>query len=213
MAGHCARVAHGHGARRRVLSRRACYAARSSRQRAQPGRPNGYRHEALIERRRINRQRSRETTDSACSQRMRREPNRGRQKTRHEPPDVASQAPYLWIGEFLTMAVRVQELIHKLEEGTGYRYLKFLLAIFGMVAAAVAYDLAAFRNLSTRQGMDAAQLAWNLSEGRGFSTFFIRPFSVYLLDKKALAATADVSQPGASTNATVVVESTADPGR
>src|SRR2546423_5501133 len=210
MAGHCARVAHGHGARRRVLSRRACYAARSSRQRAQPGRPNGYRHEALIERRRINRQRSRETTDSACSQRMRREPNRGRQKTRHEPPDVASQAPYLWIGEFLTMAVRVQELIHKLEEGTGYRYLKFLLAIFGMVAAAVAYDLAAFRNLSTRQGMDAAQLAWNISEGRGFTTSSIRPFSVHLLRKKSRAAAVDSSS-AISNTATAALPEGADP--
>src|SRR6266581_8274750 len=85
------------------------------------------------------------------------------------------------------MAVRLQELIHKFEEGAGYRYLKFILAICAGLAAALAYDLAAFRNLSTREGMDAAQLAWNLAEGRGYSTYYIRPFSVHLLQKKAEA--------------------------
>ena len=84
------------------------------------------------------------------------------------------------------MPLRVQELIHKFEEGAGYRYLKFVLGFFVMLAVALSYDLAAFRNLSTREGMDAAQLAWNLAEGRGYSSYFIRPFSVHLLEKKFL---------------------------
>jgi len=48
------------------------------------------------------------------------------------------------------MPLRVQELIHKFEEGAGYRYLKFVLGFFVMLAVALSYDLAAFRNLSTR---------------------------------------------------------------
>src|SRR5947207_14820566 len=83
------------------------------------------------------------------------------------------------------MPIRVQELIHKFEEGAGYRYLKVLLGIFVMLAMALAYDLAAFRNLSTREGMDAAQLACNLAEARGYTTSFIRPFSVHLLQRKS----------------------------
>jgi len=110
------------------------------------------------------------------------------------------------------MPVSVQELIHRFEEGSGYRYLKFLLAIFAVVGAAVAYDLAAFRNLSTPEGMDAAQLAWNISEGRGFTTYYIRPFSVHLLTKKALEASANVVQT-ASTNATTIPPAGTDPGR
>src|SRR5947199_1459780 len=82
------------------------------------------------------------------------------------------------------MPMRLQELIHKFEEGAGFRYLKFLLAICVMIAAAVAYDLAALRNLSTPEGMETAQLAWNISEGRGYSTYCIRPFDIHLLRKK-----------------------------
>src|SRR5438105_15229888 len=151
MARQCARVAHGHGARGGVLSRGANYLARFARKRPQPRRDRRYRNAPLVKRRGTDRQRSRETIDSARPQGMRRKPHHRRQKAGHEPPHAASQAPHVWLGKFLTMAVRVQELIHKLEEGTGYRYLKLLLGIFGMIAAAVAYDLAAFRNLSTRE--------------------------------------------------------------
>ena len=110
------------------------------------------------------------------------------------------------------MAMRVQELIHKFEEGAGYRYLKFLLAICLMLGAAVAYDLAAFRNLPTPEGMDAAQLAWNLSEGNGYTTSFIRPFSIHLLTKKAMEGSLEPLQPG-STNAAAMSPAGADPGR
>src|SRR5213592_6960 len=102
------------------------------------------------------------------------------------------------------MAMRVQELIHKFEEGAGYRYLKFLLGFCLMVAAGVAYDMAAFRNLSTPEGMDAAQLAWNIAEGKGFTTDYIRPFSVYLVKKKQLDALSSAG-PTAATNSTLVL--------
>jgi len=55
------------------------------------------------------------------------------------------------------------------------------MVFFGMVGLAVWYDAAAFKNLSTIEGMDAAQLGRNLAEGKGFCTEFIRPFSMHLL--------------------------------
>lgn len=81
------------------------------------------------------------------------------------------------------MAIRLQELIHKLEEGSGYRYLKFALGLIAMVALVVTYDGMAFRNLSTQEGMDAAQLGRNIAEGRGYTTKFIRPFSIHLVQR------------------------------
>ena len=102
------------------------------------------------------------------------------------------------------MPIRVQELIHKFEEGTGARYVKLVFAAFVVIAAAGAYDMAAFRNLSTPEGMDAAQLAWNIAEGEGFTTDYIRPFSVYLVKKKQLDALPSAG-PAAATNSARVL--------
>src|SRR5262245_54845958 len=77
----------------------------------------------------------------------------------------------------------LQEFIHKLTEGSGNRLLQSLLVLFLMLGLAVWYDAAQFKNLSTIEGMDAAQVARNISEGRGFSTQFVRPFSVHLIRK------------------------------
>lgn len=77
----------------------------------------------------------------------------------------------------------LQDTIHKWTEGSGARLLRLILVFFGMLGLAVWYDGVAFRNLSTIEGMDAAQLARNISQGKGFTTDFIRPFSMYLLKK------------------------------
>lgn len=90
------------------------------------------------------------------------------------------------------MPAPLQELIHKYEVGSGYRFLTYALALLAMLAVAVCYDLAAFRNLSNADGMDTAQLARNLSEGKGFTTKFIRPFGIYLLRKHAAEQRADL---------------------
>lgn len=77
----------------------------------------------------------------------------------------------------------LQETIHKLTEGSGARVVTLVLVLFGMVGLAVWYDVAAFKNLSTIEGMDSAQLARNISEGKGFTTQFVRPFSMHLLQR------------------------------
>lgn len=79
--------------------------------------------------------------------------------------------------------VRLQEWIHKLEVGQGTRYLKFLLSALAMTSLALVYDGRALRNLSTAEAMDAAQLARHLAEGKGYTTQFVRPLSIYLLQR------------------------------
>ena len=75
----------------------------------------------------------------------------------------------------------IQKLIHMLEVGAVSRYLRFLVWSLAIVGLAFLYDLREYRNLATQEGMDAAQLARNLAEGRGYTTLFIRPFSLYLV--------------------------------
>jgi len=77
----------------------------------------------------------------------------------------------------------LQDVIHKLTAGSGARAITAALVFFGMVGLAVWYDLAAFKNLSTIEGMDAAQLGRNISGGHGFTTQFVRPLSIHLIKK------------------------------
>ncbi len=95
------------------------------------------------------------------------------------------------------MSYRIQQVIHALEVGGGAKAIKFLLALVGLIAIALVYDLVAFRNLSTAEGMDAAQLAQRIADGKGFTTGFVRPFSLYLLQKRINNAK-DQSAPSAT---------------
>ena len=79
-------------------------------------------------------------------------------------------------------------LIHTTEEGGGSRFMRNLLLVVAVVGLAFLYDLRAYRNFNSPEAMDAAQVARNLSEGRGYSTDFIRPFSLYLVQKHNRAA-------------------------
>ncbi len=46
----------------------------------------------------------------------------------------------------------------------------------------LSYNMRGFKNMSNPEAMDAAQVARNLAEGKGYKTLCIRPFSVYLLE-------------------------------
>lgn len=80
----------------------------------------------------------------------------------------------------------LQDTIHKLELGSGQVVVKLLATTLGFVLLAVWYDVQVFRGISTPEGLDAAQVARNLREGNGYSTQFIRPFSIHLLQSHAL---------------------------
>jgi hypothetical protein len=75
----------------------------------------------------------------------------------------------------------IQKLIHMSEVGTGSRYLRFLVLGLAVVGLVLVYDLRAYRNLATQEAMDSAQLARNIADGKGYTTLFIRPFSLYLV--------------------------------
>lgn len=81
------------------------------------------------------------------------------------------------------LAEIIQGFIHKLETGAAQRATRISAFVLAVLALALLYDLRCWRNLSTAEGMDAAQLARNLAEGRGYTTLCIRPFSLYLLKR------------------------------
>jgi 4-amino-4-deoxy-L-arabinose transferase-like glycosyltransferase len=86
------------------------------------------------------------------------------------------------------MPVFAQDVIHKLEVGSGYRVLKGAVALVGIIALALFYDMAAYQNFSTPEAMDAAQLARNIAEGQWFQTDVVRPLSLYLLKEDGTKA-------------------------
>lgn len=83
-----------------------------------------------------------------------------------------------------------QWLIHKLEVGGGMRYLRITLAVLAVLFLIAEYNLRAFKNMNTQEAMDSAQLGRNLAQGKGFTTYFIRPFSMFLVRRHNLATQA-----------------------
>src|SRR5262245_4774449 len=77
----------------------------------------------------------------------------------------------------------LQDAIHKLEVAGGLRFVKLGLALLVLVVVTCAYNIRSFKNFSTQEAMDSAQLARNISRGKGYTTQFVRPFSMYLLRK------------------------------
>ena len=75
----------------------------------------------------------------------------------------------------------IQRLIHMLEAGAGSRYLRAFVLGLAVVGLALVYNLRAYRNFATQEAMDSAQLARNIADGKGYTTLFIRPFSLYLV--------------------------------
>lgn len=76
---------------------------------------------------------------------------------------------------------RLQELIHILEVGAGARYLRLAALLLGILTLTVAFDLREFQNMKSEEAMDAAQVARNLAEGRGFTTRYVRPLSMSVI--------------------------------
>ena len=77
--------------------------------------------------------------------------------------------------------VNLQEWIHRIEEGPYMRYLRIGLLCLALVSLWVGYNWRCYRNMNTLDAMDSAQVARNLAEGRGFTTHFVRPLSIYFV--------------------------------
>jgi 4-amino-4-deoxy-L-arabinose transferase-like glycosyltransferase len=78
----------------------------------------------------------------------------------------------------------LQDVIHKLEVGLGRRFVRYLVFALGVSALLIIYDYHCYRNMASPTAMDAAQLAHNIASGRGYTTQFIRPLSIYLVKQK-----------------------------
>ena len=75
----------------------------------------------------------------------------------------------------------IQNLINMSETDRGSRFLRLLVLGLAVVGLVLVYNLRAYRNLATQEAMDSAQLARNIADGKGYTTLFIRPFSLYLV--------------------------------
>jgi 4-amino-4-deoxy-L-arabinose transferase-like glycosyltransferase len=82
------------------------------------------------------------------------------------------------------MSFRLQEFIHSVEEGAGKKILSGIVAVVVMAAMMTLFDTLWFRNMTTPEGMEAAQLARNIAEGNGYTTGMIRPLAVRLIQQK-----------------------------
>ena len=78
----------------------------------------------------------------------------------------------------------IQDWIHKLEVGEGVRYVKVTAMVLAYMVLAAIFDLRGYKAFSTQEAMDAAQLARNIADGKGYTTDFIRPISIHLLQKR-----------------------------
>src|SRR5689334_8980889 len=76
----------------------------------------------------------------------------------------------------------LQDIIHKVEFG-GSKVFRTVVTVLALLGALFLYDWRAFRNMASLEAMDAAQLARNIAEGNGYNTLFVRPFSIYLLER------------------------------
>ena len=75
----------------------------------------------------------------------------------------------------------IQEWIHRLEEGHWAKSVKLAAVILGFITLALLYDFRCYRGFATQEAMENAQLARNISEGKGFVTDSISPAGLYLL--------------------------------
>ena len=79
----------------------------------------------------------------------------------------------------------LQDIIHQLEVGAGWRFLRIGLAVLAIVL------LVAGLQLAWLQEHGHARKRWTprrwlaiIAQGKGYTTLFIRPFSMYLVKKR-----------------------------
>jgi len=81
------------------------------------------------------------------------------------------------------VTIWLQNFVHKIELGAGAGYMRIMAGVLVGLFLVVGYNLRSYRNFSTQEAMDQAQLARNIAEGRGYTTKFIRPFSMFLMQR------------------------------
>src|SRR2546421_3253979 len=77
----------------------------------------------------------------------------------------------------------LQEWIHQLEEGAGALWIKRLFVFLAFAGLAALWDVHQYKSFANQEAMDTGQVARQIAAGRGFSTKFVRPFSINLILK------------------------------
>jgi len=88
--------------------------------------------------------------------------------------------------------IRVQEIIHSLEDGNWAKRIRGLVLLLLIGSLGLVYHLNLTRNFTAPEAMDAAQLARNIAEGRGYTTQFIRPLSLDILRQQGAVSDVDL---------------------
>lgn len=79
----------------------------------------------------------------------------------------------------------LQDIIHKADVTVGPKYVRYALIPLLAAAFLLIYNLRVTKNLGTQEAMDAAQVARNISEGKGYTTSFVRPLSLHLISERS----------------------------
>jgi hypothetical protein len=80
---------------------------------------------------------------------------------------------------------QVQSAVWHVELGRGKKVVLWVLTVLVAIALSLVYTALQFRGLEHREAMDMAQLARNISRGQGFTTYVIRPLSLWQLKESA----------------------------
>jgi hypothetical protein len=88
----------------------------------------------------------------------------------------------------------LQSLIQDIKVALAVRPVRYISITLLVLLVWGIYDVRCFRNMSAPEAMDAAQLGRNVASGRGFTTDFVRPFSIYLVRKSADPDSKDPAQ-------------------
>lgn len=75
----------------------------------------------------------------------------------------------------------IQSAVWHIELGRGKRVLQWIAVVLLAVVLAIWYAAGQFKGLEKREAMDMAQLARNIARGEGFTTYVIRPLSMWHL--------------------------------
>jgi 4-amino-4-deoxy-L-arabinose transferase-like glycosyltransferase len=77
----------------------------------------------------------------------------------------------------------IQSAVFQIEMGRGKRIIQWVLLVLLAAALGLIYTAGQFRGLDKRESMDMAQLGRNLARGEGFTTYVIRPLSIWQLEQ------------------------------
>jgi 4-amino-4-deoxy-L-arabinose transferase-like glycosyltransferase len=76
----------------------------------------------------------------------------------------------------------IQTAVFQIEIGRGRKIMYWALLVLLAAALSLVYTAGQFRGLDKRESMDMAQLARNIAHGQGFTTYVIRPLSLWQLE-------------------------------